>query len=181
MIYMKSIFEAIETKKDIKVGNSIIRITPRLTKKDFLDSLNDMGKKTEKEYFEYFGTSPIAIEMYPTIKGIKDDYNVSYKELSNIGRTDLIKRVGHSSIETTLKYYKSNSKNNKNNQNKHKELPDYDYLEFIIYFTDNKDLYEKLKPLKEKASCPWETFRNLKWKDINLEEELIYMEEEMEK
>ena len=90
MIYMKSIFEAIETKKDIKVGNSIIHITPRLTKKDFLDSLNDMGKKTEKEYFEYFGTSPIAIEMYPTIKGIKDDYNVSYNELSNCGRPELI-------------------------------------------------------------------------------------------
>ncbi len=33
MIYMKSIFEAIETKKD------------------FLKSLNDIGKKTEKEYF----------------------------------------------------------------------------------------------------------------------------------
>lgn len=181
MIFMKSIFEAIETKKDIKVGDRIIHITPRLTKKDFLDSLSDIGKKTEKEYFEYFGTSPIAIEMYPTIKGIKDDYNVSYKELSNIGRTDLIKRVGHNSIDTTLKYYKGNSKSKKNNQNKHKELPDYDYLEFIIYFTDNKDLYEKLKPLKEKASCSWETFRNLKWKDINLEEELIYIEEEMEK
>lgn len=106
---------------------------------------------------------------------------IMYQELSNIGRSDLIKRVGHSSIDTTLKYYNGNSKSKKNNQNKHKELPDYDYLEFIIYFTDNKDLYEKLKPLKEKASCSWETFRNLKWKDINLEEEVIYIEEEMEK
>lgn len=181
MFYTKILFEAIETKKDIKVGNKLIHITPKLTKRDFLESLNDMGKESEKEYFECFGTSPIAIEMYPTIKGIKDDYNISYKELSNIGRTDLIKRLGHNSIDTTLKYYKGNSKSKKNSLNKHKELPDYDYLEFIIYFTDNKDLYDKLKPLKEKASCSWEAFRNLKWKDINLEEELIYIEEEMEK
>lgn len=150
MIYMKSIFEAIETKKD------------------FLKSLNDIGKKTEKEYFEYFGTSPIAIEMYPTIKRIKEEYNISYKELSDIGRGNLIKRERHSSVNTTLKYYNSLMSKN-NNQNEHKEFPDYDYLEFIIYFTDNKDLYDKLKPLKEKAACSWEKFKNLKWEDIYLE------------
>lgn len=177
MIYMKSIFEAIETKKDVKIGERVIHITPKLTKKDFLKSLNDMGKKTEKEYFEYFGTSPIAIEMYPTIKGIKEEYNISYKELSDIGRGDLIKRVGHSSVNTTLKYY-NNLTSKKNNQNEHKEFPDYDYLEFIIYFTDNKDLYDKLKPLKEKAACSWEKFKNIKWEDIDLEKGKIYIEPE---
>ncbi len=183
-LYVKGIFEAILTKKDVKIGDRIIHITPKLTKKDFLESLNDMGKKSEKEYFEYFGITPIALEMYPTIKGIKEEYNISYKELSNLGCMDLTNRVGHSTIDTTLKYYKSNNskkektKSKKNNQNVPKELPSFDYLEFIIFFENNKDLYEKLKPLKEKASCSWETFKNLKWKDVDLEKETVCLESE---
>lgn len=186
-MYINSIFEAIETKKDIKVGDRIIHITPKLTKRDFLESLNDMGKESEKEYFECFGYSPMAIGMYPTIKGIKEEYNISYKELSNVGRMDIkavSKRLRHSTIDTTLKYYRSNPakkenpKSKKNNQNVPKEPPSFDYLEFIIYFGDNKELYEKLKPLKEKASCSWEYFRNMKWKDVDLEKGTICIESE---
>ena len=71
------------------------------------------------------------------------------------------------------------SKNN--NQNEHKEFPDYDYLEFIIYFTDNKDLYDKLKPLKEKAACSWEKFKNLKWEDIYLEKVKLILNQKKKK
>lgn len=183
-VYMKGIFEAIETKKDIKIGDRIIHITPKLTKRDFFESLNDMGKESEKEYFECFGITPISIEMYPTVKGIKEENNISYKELSNITSADLTNRVGHTTINTTLKYYKGKTNNKqqtkskKNIKNIPKELPPLDYLEFIIYFGDNKELYEKLKPLKEKTSCSWEYFRNMKWKDVDLEKGTICIESE---
>jgi len=75
--------------------------------------------------------------MYPTIKNIKEEYGISYKDLSDIGRIDLSKRVGHSSINTTLKYYQNC--NNKNNDSIiRKELPQFDYLEFMVWFGDNK-------------------------------------------
>lgn len=187
MLYMNGIFEAIETKKDIKVGDRIIHITPKLTKRDFFESLNDMGKESEKEYFECFGYSPLAIRLYPTIRGIKQEYNISYKELSNVGKQDIklvSKRLGHSTVDTILKYYKSNDtekenpKSKKNHQNVPKELPSFDYLEFIIHFGDNKELYDELKPLKEKASCSWEYFRNMKWKDVDLEKGTMCIESE---
>lgn len=179
MIITKSIFEAIESKTDIKIDNRIIHITPKLTKREFLESLNDLGKKSEQEYFELFGVTPISLEMYPTIKGIKEEFGVSYQELSNIGKTDLCKRVGHSSIETTLKYYKKTTQGE--DVKVWKSEPSLDYLEFMIWFGDNKELYEKLKLLKEKASCTWEDFKNIKWNDVDLQNKVIYIEEkEME-
>lgn len=47
MIFSKLIFDAIEEKKDIKIGDRIIHITPKFTKRDFLNSLNDLGTKSE--------------------------------------------------------------------------------------------------------------------------------------
>ena len=68
---MNNLYEAILSKKSIKVGDKIIFIEPKLTKKEFLDSLNDLGKKSEQEYFEYFDLTPISLQMYPTVKYIK--------------------------------------------------------------------------------------------------------------
>ena len=39
----------------------------------------------------------------------------------------------------------------------------------MIWFGDNKDLYNQLKSIKENAECSWKEIRNLKWKDIDLE------------
>ena len=100
---MNNLYEAILSKKSIKVGDKIIFIEPKLTKKEFLDSLNDLGKKSEQEYFEYFDLTPISLQMYPTVKYIKEKYGISYKELSNIGRIDLSKIVGHSITKEILK------------------------------------------------------------------------------
>lgn len=110
--------------------------------------------------------------MYPTIKNIKEEYGISYKDLSDIGRIDLSKRVGHSSINTTLKYYQNC--NNKNNDSIiRKELPQFDYLEFMVWFGDNKELYKKLKPLKEDSKSTWKEIKNLKWRDVDLENNVI--------
>ena len=79
MLYMNSLFEAILSKKSIKIGDKTIYIMPKLSKRDFLNSLNDLGKKSEQEYFEYFGLTPISLQMYPTIKNIKEECGISYK------------------------------------------------------------------------------------------------------
>ena len=172
MAFINVLFDAIENKKDIKFGDKIIHITPKLTKRDFLNSLNDIGEKSEQEYFEYFDLTPISLQMYPTIKNIKEEYGISYKDLSDIGRIDLSKRVGHSSINTTLKYYQNC--NNKNNDSIiRKELPQFDYLEFMVWFGDNKELYKKLKPLKEDSKSTWKEIKNLKWRDVDLENNVI--------
>ncbi len=172
MAFINVLFDAIENKNDIKLGDKIIHITPKLTKRDFLNSLNDLGKKSEQEYFEYFDLTPISLQMYPTIKNIKEEYGISYKELSNIGRTDLSKRVGHSSINTTLKYYQ-NCSNKNNNSIIRKKLPQFDYLEFMVWFGDNKELYNQLKPLKEDSKSTWKEIKNLKWGDVDLENNVI--------
>lgn len=172
MLYMNSLFEAILSKKSIKIGDKTIYIMPKLSKRDFLNSLNDLGKKSEQEYFEYFGLTQISLQMYPTIKNIKEEYGISYKELSNIGRIDLSKRIGHSSTNTTLKYYQ-NCKNKTNDSIIMKELPQFDYLEFMVWFGDNKELYKKLKPLKEDSNSTWKEIKNLKWRDVDLENNVI--------
>lgn len=174
MIFSKLIFDAIEEKKDIKIGDRIIHITPKFTKRDFLNSLNDLGTKSEQEYFELFGVTPISLEMYPTIKGIKEEFGVSYKELSNIGKIDLCKRVGHTSIDTTLKYYNKSKK--EKDEKVWKEAPSLDYLEFMIWFGDNKELYNKLKSFKEDSKCSWEKIKELKYRDIDLENNTINIE-----
>ena len=172
MLYMNSLFEAILSKKNIKIGDKTINITPKLSKRDFLNSLNDLGKKSEQEYFEYFDLTPISLQIYPTIKSIKEEYGISYEDLSDIGRIDLSKRVGHSSINATLKYYQNC--NNKNNDSIiRKELPQFDYLEFMVWFGDNKELYKKLKPLKEDSKSTWKEIKNLKWRDVDLENNVI--------
>ena len=172
MLYMNSLFEAILSKKNIKIGDKTINITPKLSKRDFLNSLNDLGKKSEQEYFEYFDLTPISLQIYPTIKSIKEEYGISYEDLSDIGRIDLSKRVGHSSINATLKYYQNC--NNKNNDSIiRKESPQFDYLEFMVWFGDNKELYKKLKPLKEDSKSTWKEIKNLKWRDVDLENNVI--------
>ncbi len=103
---LEIIFKACMSSKKIVVGERTIVITPKFSKRDFFESLNDMGKDTEKKYFDYFGYSEMAIKLYPTIKGIKDEYNIDYQKLSEIGKLNLKSILGHSSIMDTLTYYK---------------------------------------------------------------------------
>lgn len=175
MLYGSGLFEAILENKKIKIGNKTIEVTRRFGKRAFLESLNDLGKRSEQEYFEYFGCTPMAIGMYPTIKEIKEKNKISYKALSNIGNPDLSKILGHCSTDTTLKYYKNyNDESNKKQVSKiWKEPPPFEYLEFMIWFGDNEDLYNKLKPLREDAQCSWKEMKKIKWKDINFENKTI--------
>lgn len=179
-MFINILFDAIVNGEDIKINDKIIHITPKLTKIDFFESLKDWGKESEKEYFEYFGLTPISLRLYPTVKNIKEKYGISYNELSEIGKLDLIKRLGHSPIQTTLEYYKDcSNKINKEDKSKIcKDAPTSDYLEFMIWFGDNKELYNKLKYLREEEKCSWKEIKNLKYGDIDFENSEINIEKD---
>lgn len=108
------VIEAINQKKDIPYKDRKLKVTSKLSKKDYFDSL-DIAKY-DWEYFRYFGISDLSVALYPTIRQLKIEGEVSYKELSNLrwGDIDFSKneiliqeRLGHSrrSIEITEKYY----------------------------------------------------------------------------
>lgn len=44
-----------------------------------------------------------------------------------------------------------------------------DWKEFVKYFGYNRDLYDKLLPLKRDGELSWEQIKNLKWENIDLE------------
>ena len=48
-----------------------------------------------------------------------------------------------------------------------------DYIDFIKCFGDNKELYRQLKSLKEDSKSTWKEIRNLKWEDIDLENNIV--------
>ncbi len=176
---LEIIFKACMSSKKIVVGERTIVITPKFSKRDFFESLNDMGKDTEKKYFDYFGYSEMAIKLYPTIKGIKDEYNIDYQKLSEIGKLNLKSILGHSSIMDTLKYYKGiDDLSIDNFDETFKDGDVIDYLEFVKYFGNNRELYEKLKHLKGDSLSSWKEIRNLKWKDVDLENGIINIETE---
>ena len=43
----------------------------------------------------------------------------------------------------------------------------------MVWFGDNKELYKKLKPLKEDSNSTWKEIKNLKWRDVDLENNVI--------
>lgn len=176
---LEIIFKACMSSKKIVVGERTVVITPKFSKRDFFESLNDIEKDSEKKYFDYFGYSEMSIKLYPTIKGIKDEYNIGYQKLSEIGELNLKSSLGHSSIMNTLNYYKDTNDLSIDNFNKSfKDGNVIDYLEFVKYFGDNIELYGKLKQLKEDSSSTWKEIKNLKWKDVDLENGIINIETE---
>ena len=129
--------------------------------------LTHIDEEIEREYIQYFGVSDISLKLYPTVKKIKDDYNVSYKELSKIKYNDLViahlevdKRIGHKNTEITsvinkkYKRYYTKEECSKVLENYGIESANSidinDYFEFYKLFGNNPELYKKLKPLKLK-------------------------------
>lgn len=53
-----------------------------------------------------------------------------------------------------------------------------DFLEFSRIFGFNKEKYLKLKPLKDKADVTWEQISNIKYGDIDFENNTIYFTEQ---
>ena len=50
---------------------------------------------------------------------------------------------------------------------------DIDYLEFSLCFGDNQKLYNLLKPIKDSGKLSWKEIRNIKYSDIDLENQTI--------
>lgn len=88
--------------------------------------------------------------------------------------------------EKTLDYIKSNRKmieesslpSNKDilklfGIESEKNIEANDYFQFVKYFGNNVELYKSLKPLKDEAEVSWQDIKNIKWQDVNLENQTI--------
>lgn len=194
---LRTILLSISHNGKIKLtkANKEIKVVPKFSKLDFFEVLTHIDEEIEREYIQYFGVSDISLKLYPTVKKIKDDYNVSYKELSKIKYNDLEiaqlevdKRIGHKNIEITSvinkKYKRYYTK-----QECSKVLENYriesansidinDYFEFYKLFGNNPELYKKLKPLKEDAEVSWEEIKSIKYEDIDFKNKNIYFKKE---
>lgn len=56
-----------------------------------------------------------------------------------------------------------------------------DYFQFFKYFGNDIEIYKKLKPLKDEAEVSWRDIKNLKWGDIDLENNTVRFEQEIKK
>ena len=91
---LKVIVQSMVDKQKVSSNGKLIDITPRLSKIDFFKSL-DNEEGIEADYVRWFGTSPEAIKMYPTIKKFKEDSESTYEELGKLtwGDVDLDKNT----------------------------------------------------------------------------------------
>ena len=182
-------------KIKLNKANKEIKVVPKFSKLDFFEVLTHIDEEIEREYIQYFGVSDISLKLYPTVKKIKDDYNVSYKELSKIKYNDLEiaqlevdKRIGHKNIEITsvinkkYKRYYTKEECSKVLENYGIESANSidinDYFEFYKLFGNNPELYKKLKPLKEDAEVSWEEIKFIKYEDIDFKNKNIYFKKE---
>lgn len=194
---LRTILLSIAHNGKIKLNKSKkeIKVVPKFSKLDFFEVLTHIDEEIEREYIQYFGVSDISLKLYPTVKKIKDDYNVSYKELSKIKYNDLViahlevdKRIGHKNTEITSvinknykKYYTKEecAKILENHGIESDNSIDInDYFEFYKLFGNNPELYKKLKPLKEDAEVSWEEIKSIKYEDIDFKNKNIYFKKE---
>lgn len=54
-----------------------------------------------------------------------------------------------------------------------------DYFQFFKYFGNDIEMYKKLKPLKDNAEVSWRDIKNLKWKDIDLQNNTISFKQKL--
>lgn len=182
-------------KIKLNKSNKEIKVVPKFSKLDFFEVLTHIDEEIEREYIQYFGVSDISLKLYPTVKKIKDDYNVSYKELSKIKYNDLViahlevdKRIGHKNTEITsvinknYKKYYTKAECAKILENHGIESDNSidinDYFEFYKLFGNNPELYKKLKPLKEDAEVSWKEIKSIKYEDIDFKNRNIYFKKE---